>query len=260
MTPVTSDILKTFIPVGLDEMDNVRLMNRVDIKYVMSAHKIPEFLKRLDVEYRVLEINDERIFSYKTVYLYTKNYLFYTQHVTGRPQRSKVRYRTCLDSGNTFLEVKKKTSGNRTMKWRIENHPSADNNCDSEAMEFLGRHIHEEDLSLQPVIINEFRRITFVRQEMNERMTVDFNLSFRCNETDSFYLPGIAILELKKEYFSARSCAAGILKDLYVYPTSFSKYCVGVSALCNVPKKNLIKSKMLLINKIENEFNSCISA
>ena len=151
--------------------------------------------------------------------------------------------------------MKKKTAGNRTIKWRIENCLTPDNNCDSEAIEFLHRHFHGEELSLQPVISNEFRRITFVSREMNERMTLDLNLSFRRNGSVIYDLPGIAIIELKKDSLSSRSGAAAILRDLSVHPTSFSKYCIGVSSLCNVPKKNVLKPKLLLINKIENEYN-----
>ena len=103
MTPGPFSILKSYGPIRLDEMDNVRLMNRVDIKYLMHVQRIPEFLKMLDGAYRVLEINDERIFLYNTIYLDTSDYVFFSQHVTGRYIRSKVRYRTYLNSGCTFL-------------------------------------------------------------------------------------------------------------------------------------------------------------
>jgi len=259
MTDVILPILKSFCPIRLNEMDNVRLMNRIDTKYLISASKIPELLKKMDGNYRVLEIKGERISSYNNIYLDTRDFDFFSQHIRGIPGRCKVRYRTYLNTGNTFLEIKKKTSGNRTVKWRIENRLTAENNCDREAMAFLDLYLQREELSLQPVVSNKFRRITFVSRELNERMTLDFDLSFRCNGSGLFDLPGIAILELKKKSISARSNAAGILKNLPVRPTGFSKYCIGVSALCNVDKKNILKSKFMLINKIRNENDSHLS-
>lgn len=251
-----TDILSSFRPVGLDKLDKVRLMDRVDTKYILPVYKIPEFLERLDGDGRVLEINGERIFDYHTVYLDTSDYSFFNQHVTGRTGRSKVRYRTYVNSGITFLEVKMRKDGNRTIKWRIENSLTSENKCDNEGLEFLSRHIPGEKLSISPVISNEFRRVTFVNPEFNERMTLDFNLSYGSNGPTRFNIPGLAILELKKYSGLSRSKATAILKDMGLHPTGFSKYCVGVAVLCNPPKKNIIKTKLLLINKIENEYSS----
>jgi len=256
MIPGIADIFNSFRPVGLDKLDNVRLMDRVDTKYILPVFKIPEFLERLDGDGRVLEINGERIFDYHTVYLDTSDYSFFNQHVTGRTGRSKVRYRTYVNSGITFLEVKMRKDGNRTIKWRIENCLTSENKCDNEGLEFLSRHIPEEKLSISPVISNEFRRVTFVNPEFNERMTLDFNLSYRSNGPARFDMPRLAILELKTFSGLSGSRAAAILKEMGVHPIGFSKYCVGVAVLCNPPKKNIVKTKLLLINKIENEYTN----
>lgn len=256
MTGVILPILDSFCPIGLSEMDNIRLMNRIDTKYLAPVCKIPDLLKKMDGKYRVLEIKGERISSYNNIYLDTGDFDFFSQHIRGIPGRCKVRFRTYLNTGNTFLEIKKKKAGNRTVKWRIENRLTAENNCDSEAMAFLDRYLQGEELSLHPVISNEFRRVTFAGREPDERMTIDFDLSYRCNGSGLFDLPGIAIIELKKNSFPARSDAAEILKNLSVRPTGFSKYCMGVSALCNVDKKNILKPKFMLINKIINENDS----
>lgn len=259
MTDEILTSLEFFCPIGLSEMDNIRLMNRIDTKYLIPVCRIPELLKRMDGNYRVLEIKGERISSYNNIYLDTPDFVFFSQHIRGIPGRCKVRFRTYLNTGKTFLEIKKKTSGNRTVKWRIVNRLTAENNCDSEAMGFLDQYLQGEELSLQPVISNEFRRITFVDKEMNERMTLDFDLTYRCNGSGLFDLAGIAIIELKKNSFPSRSNTATILKNIPVRPTGFSKYCIGVSALCNVEKKNILKPKFMLINKIRNENDSCLS-
>lgn len=260
MTSEILNIIDTFCPIGLNDMDNVRLMNRIDTKYVMSVHKIPQFLEMMNESYKVLEISGERLFSYNSIYLDTCNYTFFRRHVRGMPGRSKVRYRTYLNTGITFLEVKVKTTKNRTIKWRIENCLAKDGKCDDTAMEFLSRHFQGEDLYLRPVIRNEFRRITFISRRLDERITLDFNLAFRCNGSSSLNLPELAIIELKKDSNSIKSAATGILKDISVYPTGFSKYCIGISYLCNVPHKNLVKPKLLLIKKVRNEYINSIGA
>jgi len=36
--------------LGLEEMENTRLMNRIDTKYLMSLRKVPELLTRMDAD------------------------------------------------------------------------------------------------------------------------------------------------------------------------------------------------------------------
>lgn len=252
--------LKSFDPVGLGDIDKVRLMNRVDTKYLLSSARIPELLERMDGDYSILEINGERMFSYNTTYLDTQDYLFFGQHVTCRPERYKVRYRTYVSSGTTFLEVKHKTNKKRTIKWRIENCLTDLDTMDSAALEFINRHVPGELQTLKPVLRNEFNRITFIGKETEERITLDMNLSFTDNGLHHISLPSVAVIELKKDNLSVKSTAANILKDLSGHPCGFSKYCVGVSILCDAPKKNMVKSRLLLINKIENEISSSVCA
>lgn len=247
--------LNSFVPLGLDEMDNVRLMNRTDIKYVFSFKRIPQLLASLDGNYKILEINNERSFIYSTTYLDTTDYLFFNQHVTGKLERNKVRYREYEVSATTFLEVKKRTNKNRTVKYRIENNLTSDSACDSTALEFLKEYIPQRPLILRPVLINRFKRITLVGKEISERVTIDYDLSFSNPDGNNSYMPFIAIIELKKDRNADRSPLANVLKKNSIHPTGFSKYCIGTSILNNLPRINIIKPKLLLLKKIENEFN-----
>jgi len=49
------------------------------------------------------------------------------------------------------------------------------------------------------------------------------------------------------------SCFNILIKNLNIYPTGFSKYCTGIVMINDFMKKNIIKPKLLLIKKIENE-------
>lgn len=247
--------LNSFAPIGLDEMHNVRLMDRTDIKYVMSFKRIPDLLASLDGNYKILEINNKRSFIYSTTYLDTTDFLFFNQHVTGRLERNKVRYREYEVTGTTFLEVKKRTNRNRTIKHRIENKLSSDALCDPKALEFLKEYLPQSPLFLRPVLINRFKRITLVGKEISERVTIDYDLCFSKPYGINSCMPFIAIIELKKDRNTERSPLADILKKNSIHPTGFSKYCMGTSILYSLPRINMIKPKLLLIKKIENEFN-----
>jgi hypothetical protein len=252
-------ILDSFNSVRLEEMEKVKLMDRVDTKYLLPANRVPDLLIMMQGRYRVLEINNSRISSYETVYLDTPDYFFFNQHVTGRTGRIKVRFRNYKSTGITFLEIKKKTKKNRTVKWRIENSLS-DSICNEKAIEFINSHVQLSSEVLKPVLTNSFERVTFVGFNTLERITIDLNLSFSSTEGNSIGLPLIAVVELKSEGLASRSPFSRLIKQLFSYPAGFSKYCIGCAMLYDLPLKNTLKPNILLINRIENEYNGSISA
>jgi hypothetical protein len=255
LIPQIIEILDSFSPIGLEEMKTVRLMNRVDTKYVMSLGRLPDILTRMNGGYKVLEVNKNKSFSYDTIYLDTGDHMFFNQHVTGKLERNKVRYRKYESTGTTYLEVKKRTNKNRTIKWRIKNNFADNNTCDDRALEFIKEYVPLDSLTLKPVLINKFKRVTLVGSVINERITIDYDLSYSDTNGNQRSIPFIAIIELKREAFSDRSPVAGILKDCLIQPVGFSKYCIGSAILYDLPRKNVLKPKLLLINKIRNEFN-----
>ena len=67
-----------------------------------------DVLQRASNCYRVQEVQGERNIVYHTTYLDTPDYAMYLAHQNGRVIREKIRVRTYVSSGLTFLEVKKK--------------------------------------------------------------------------------------------------------------------------------------------------------
>jgi hypothetical protein len=250
MAPEIINIHNSFDPLSLEEMDHVRLMDRIDTKYVFTVNKVPDLLRLMKDEYRVLEMNGHRVFEYETTYLDTPDYLFYNQHITGRFDRSKVRYRTYNSTGITYLEIKRKTRKNRTVKWRIMQ-AAADGNRDDESREFLEKHLSFDPGLLKPVISSSFRRITLIGVNRPERITLDLDLSFSGTNGHKADMHNIAIAELKSEGAAGRSPFSAVVKSLSIYQSGFSKYCTGTALLHDVPRKNSIKPTLLLINKIE---------
>jgi hypothetical protein len=249
-------ILNSFKTIGLHEMDGVRLMNRVESKYIFCADRLPELLNHLKESYRVLAIDETRNFGYCTTYLDTTELMFYAQQVRGKLNRYKVRYRLYETTGVSYLEIKKKTNKKRTIKWRIENSLKPDS-PDAEAMQFINKYLPYGLPDLRPSLINGFTRITLVGNECKERVTLDYNLTFASPYGVFSGFPFLAVAELKREKKSCLSPFGAVMKQLNIRSGSFSKYCIGSALIMDTPRKNLLKPNLLLINKIENEyFNS----
>jgi hypothetical protein len=246
--------LKKLYPVSLDAISCVRLMNRIEIKYVFTTQKLTDLITLLGQHYQVLEISNMRILPYSTTYLDTADSLFYYQHVRGEFDRYKIRYRKYEATNETFLEIKKKTNKGRTIKWRIENRPEI-GSFDSQACGFIHDYLPVSSTLVKPALLNKFTRITLAGFDLEERITIDFNISFSSPENSvEISLPYLAVAELKKEAHSDSSHFKSLIKQMNIYSTGFSKYCIGSALLYDSLKKNMIKPKLLLLNKIENEY------
>ena len=246
-------VLSSFKPIGLGEMEGVTLMNRVETKYVFSTLKLAFLLDNLSENYKVLDIGTVRAFPYHTTYLDTPELLFYTQQVRGKLNRHKIRYRWYESTGVSFLEIKKRTNKHRTIKWRIENKLSS-NSLDRNATAFIREYLNYNLTDLKPVLINEFTRITLVGLELKERITLDYNLSFTSPEGNDSQLPFLAIAELKRERHNGQTPLYKTMREAGIQPCSFSKYCIGSALIRDMPRRNILKPNLLLINKIENEY------
>jgi hypothetical protein len=254
MSEVINNILTRFSPVTLEEMDSVDLMNRFDTKYMFCIKRLPGLLEMLASDYQILQISDERSFNYTTIYLDTLQYMFYNQHVTGKLARHKVRYRRYDSSGDSYLEVKRKTNMNKTKKWRIryEFNPSV---MDDSGRSFIGDRTRIDDLHLIPVIENRFTRATLVGLRTHERITVDFNLAFKSVDGNHIELPFLGIVEHKGETYTCHSPFRTAVLRSSLRPAGISKYCVGTAMLIDIPRKNTLKERILQINKIKNEYS-----
>lgn len=100
--------LKEYIPISLEEMSGIKLMNRTDTKYVTSYQILKEILLAAGHDYRVQEVNGEYNIAYHINLLNdTADRDMYLTHQNGRVVREKIRIRTYVDSDLTFLEVEK---------------------------------------------------------------------------------------------------------------------------------------------------------
>lgn len=242
------DLISNFDGISLEEMDNVRLMNRQDTKFVLHYEQFLPILKDLTKDYRILEIDNERLFTYDSVYFDEADLSLYKDHHREKKDRFKVRYRKYKNSGLAFLEVKHKTKG-RTEKSRIavddlHNELSQDHQKFVEGTGMDASH-------LEAILSNRFQRITLVGKEHKERLTIDFNLTFKQNETIKS-LPHIVVAELKQEKLTRNSPFFSIMKKELIRPFRISKYCIGVIELLGTDaiKYNRFKKKLLYLSKL----------
>lgn len=245
-------ILKTFQPISLKEMDSVELMNRIDSKYIFSINLLPEILNESKAYFKVLEINNERLFRYTTTYYDTPDLSFFRNHITGRINRHKIRHRTYESTGISYLEVKFKTNKDRTIKWRMKD--EIRENFNPQASEFVRNKAQITVDKLRPVVTNYFRRITLVSLKDKTRITLDFDLSFKGNRVQEKALPYLAIAEIKQEGRDNNNIFIQILKRKGIRQSGFSKYCVGSALLDETPGIHTLKPKILELKKIEKEY------
>jgi hypothetical protein len=254
------EVINSFKPIGLDDMEEIRLMDRIEKKYIVSVTRIPEILRKADGRYKVLEINDKRDSEYHNVYLDTLDYVFFNQHVTGKLNRQKIRFRSYVNTGSTFLEIKNRSNKSRTVKSRIKSQYSSERGMSNEDFRFIENHLVCKTAELMPVLVNKFSRITLANCEFNERITFDYNIRFYDNEGSMARFPFLAVIEIKRDGAKFGSPIGDIMKEQMIQPSGFSKYCMGSAAMKDLPHKNTLKSKFLLINKIENEYFRSIYA
>ncbi|WP_139315942.1 VTC domain-containing protein [Cellulosimicrobium sp. CUA-896] len=94
----------------------------MDRKYVLGVDDATAVLDTLARTggARVLEIDGVRQFGYESVYFDTPDLASFRLTATRRRRRFKVRTRTYLDSGQSFLEVKTRAARGTTLKQRAE--------------------------------------------------------------------------------------------------------------------------------------------
>lgn len=166
--------------LDLDRIAAVRLMNRVDTKYLVDERRCMELLEMAADQYYVQIIDDCRACRYATLYYDTPQWDMYHLHHNRRLTRQKIRTRTYVETGVTYLEVKNKSNKGRTHKRRMALDRSlfAAAATDTAAADFLRREARYAPETLSPSLATRFVRVTLVNHAMTERLTIDFDLHF----------------------------------------------------------------------------------
>lgn len=246
------DVWQQMPTITLYEMRGVKLMNRIDTKYVLSESEVLRLIDGLRAEgYSVQLIGDVRACRYDTLYYDTASRDMYIAHHNQQLTRQKIRTRTYLESDTTFLEIKNKTNRGRTKKRRVEiAHEELRNfEHNAAAMTFYSANARYAHPAISPALATRFVRITLVNPRLTERLTIDLSLSYedvRSGHTAT--IPHMAIVELKQDGNSL-STAKRLMRDMRIPPFKVSKYCLGTTLTVDGIKHNRFKEKIREIHK-----------
>lgn len=229
---IDPELLMAFEPIDLDRMDSIRLMNRIDTKYVTTSFVLDAILRKsLACGYMIFVSEGLRIHPYDSIYFDTSDLRMFLDHRNSRLVRQKVRTRIYSASELCFLEVKSKNNHSRTKKKRISIPPEefTDFRGDNKCSDFLAKITGYRADSLSPSVETSFSRITLVDKDLSERITIDSDICFRNMRNGvTSGLGDVVIIELKRDG-RKRSTMQDILLSLRVKPMRISKYCMGVA-------------------------------
>ena len=243
-----NSILQEFSPISLAEMSEVRLMNRIDTKYVTTLPCLARLLEMAGEEYLVQETDGLRDMPYNTCYFDTTDCDMFAQHQRGRKARQKIRLRMYETSGIAFLEIKNKNNRGRTDKKRTPWMSSGEDLLPY--ADFIRTHSHYTAEDISPKVRNRFHRITLVNRLMTERLTIDTGLCFHNLSTDCrCSLNGLVIIELKRDG-NTHSPAGDMLRRLHIHPAGFSKYCIGMALTDKSLRQNRIRPRLRMISRL----------
>ncbi len=236
-----------FAPIQLEQMDQVKLMNRIDQKFWFHEENLQRILQSVDQQYYVLDIEGENEFPYTSTYYDTPENQMYTKHHNGNLNRYKIRRRSYLSSGISFLEIKFKNNKGRTSKKRIpasfNEHSFTKEECD-----FIEANTPYSCGDLKPSLINQFSRLTLVNRNFKERCTIDRNLQYTKNGS-WIKLAYLAIVEIKTDGRKSVSPLALALREERIRASGFSKYCIGRVLTDQDLKRNAFKKKLRIVQK-----------
>lgn len=244
------NLLTSFAPITLKEMSDVRLLNRIDCKYVTTVDQLEKLLELTQNDYYAQDYNGRRMMPYHTVYLDTPDFQMYRDHQRGKKHRFKVRMRMYENEMEAFMEVKDKSNRGRTKKKRIEIPDLIYE--EGEMQDFVEQRTPYKADGLIPTIENRFLRITLVNKAKTERLTIDLGLHFHNLINDNTHdMPQHVIIELKRDG-RIPSPAIELLRQLRIKKQGFSKMAIGFALTTPEAKQNLFKQRIHQLNKLTN--------
>lgn len=240
-------------PISLEEMDSVKLMNRVDTKYVANEKQLDELLLMAAGKgFRACSIEGRKITPYWSMYYDTDDLEMFRIHRAGHAVRQKIRVRTYECTGTTYLEIKRKNNKGRTKKKRIPL-PDPSSIHSEEALKFIADQSWYSLDRIREACTTSFWRITLVNSQKTERITLDTSLTFTNPRTGlEAGIPGAVIIELKQDG-RLPSDMKQILLSLRIHPFKVSKYCIGTVLTTPTIFKGRFKEKVRMLDKIRNK-------
>lgn len=233
-----------FEPISLVELnEKADMLERIDNKYILNAEELSKCGNALKESFDILEINGLRSFTYETTYFDTPEHLCYFEHQREKRLIFKVRTRSYIDSGETYLELKLEDRRERTIKKRLKYIPENSKQLTDEAYAFIQKHYknyYKKDFlySLIPSLTMTYKRITLVAKEWGERLTIDFALHFSSFIWNGQYHAPSDFIIIEAKSSHGHGIADKIFRSEKHRSTGCSKFCLSKILTGDVKKAN----------------------
>lgn len=216
--------------IGLDELNRAaELQTRIDRKYLAPPADIAALVAALP-DARALDVDGARRIPYASTYYDTPDLASYRLAATGRRRRFKVRQRTYVEQGLSFLEVKTRGPRGATVKQRT---PTA-GRTRAELDDFVDCALRDAAIegvdprTLLPVLVTRYVRSTLHLPADGARVTIDSGLTWASPSGGS---GGTPLLVAETKTGARPSAADRVLWSLGRRPARLSKYGTAMAAL-----------------------------
>lgn len=197
-------VLRHFQEISLEDLNaKAALQTRVDRKYVLPVEAAKDLLSQLQPVAEVLKIADSRSHPYASTYFDTPELESYHLAAFGRRRRFKVRARTYVESGLSFIEVKTKGANKVTVKERVPYLASDNSGLSAEAQNYVhqtlsaGQITNVDVSAFKPVLTTEYDRSTLLIAKDGARATFDFGLTISNGTTQKIRFDHLVVVETK---------------------------------------------------------------
>jgi hypothetical protein len=230
-----ADLLSGLGAISLDGLEErAALLKRIDRKYVLEADVFEALIDRLAGDHDALEIDDRRLFAYRSVYFDTPDLRCFHDHIEDRQPRFKARTRLYRDTGLCHFEVKLKPEDGETDKRQTEHPPERAEELTDDARRLLAEALGPADIEppddLRAILRTCFDRATLAARDSSARVTCDVDIAMETLEGRAARVrDGLVLVESKSEDGDAP--ADRVLAELGHEPVSLSKYRVSIDLL-----------------------------
>jgi len=248
------DMLGRFATASLAEAADYTLSDRTDIKFVLRCDTLWPVLAGLVGRYRILDIDGSRFTTYRTQYFDTESFALFRRHHAGGSNRYKLRTRTYLNTGQSYIEIKRRTRTGATSKIRRAT-AGFETELQADARAFVDANCPHPSASFVPTLRNRFDRICLMSDERQERLTVDLDVAVE-TAAGAVPIPNVAVAELKQQRRSGaggRSAFLCAMREERQRPTGFSKYCIGLLLTRPEIKHNLFLPQLKRLQSVMGE-------
>lgn len=217
-------------PIDLDRLnEQAELQTRSTRKYIVDVDVVAAIMRSFAGDVAVLEIGQERVIDYETVYFDTPDHALYLDTAHRRPRRFKVRTRRYQRDETAMLEIKAKNGRGATVKHRREYPSDQRHELSDEARRWIDEIVDfRSTAALAPTLVTRFGRSTVVGHRDDERFTFDTDLVCTSPDGAASLLDGV-IVECKSTGES--SSVDRWLWRQGIRPVTISKYCTGRAAI-----------------------------